>query len=319
MKKRYQCQTIAPLVGWDNTASTSAYWAAGIPAQDTLPRLNGMIVNPAYPLHRDRLLQMESLVVVSAYGVGYDYIDVEAASELGVLVTHTPQAVVTATAELGLTLVLSLLRHVVAHDHDIRLCHRPGLPNPLFGQARMAHNASSQTVGLVGYGRIGQRLRQLLEAVGFRVAYTRSHGPLPQHPGFHTLNELIPVSDIIVLAVPLTPSTYHLVNQQVLALCKPTATMVNVSRGAVVDEQSLVQALQCGALAGAALDVYEFEPRISDALILMPQVILSPHVGTFTEETRVQMTHDAVSNILEGLAGRAQNAINPDSWSRKPN
>ncbi|MCL4352412.1 MAG: hypothetical protein M1318_07195 [Firmicutes bacterium] len=214
--------------------------------------------------------------------------------------------------------VVLLLRHIVAHDHDIRLCHRPGLPNPVFGQARMAHNASSQTVGLVGYGRIGQRLRQLLETVGFRVAYTRAHGPLPKHPGFHTLDQLISLSDIIVLAVPLMPSTHHLVNRQLLSLGKPTAVLINVSRGAVVDEQSLVKALQCGTLAGAALDVFEFEPVISDALIAMPQVILSPHVGTFTEETRVQMTHDAVSNILEGLAGRAQNARNADSWSRKP-
>ncbi|PSR34712.1 MAG: hypothetical protein C7B46_04560 [Sulfobacillus benefaciens] len=318
MKQQYQCQTIAPLVGWDSTASKHACWAVGIPDQDTLPRINGLIVNPDYPLSRRRLLEMGSLIVVSAYGVGYDYIDVEAASELGVLVTHTPQAVVTATAELGLTLVVSLLRHVVAHDHDIRLRHRSGLPNPLFGHARMAHNASSQTVGLVGYGRIGQRLRQLLEAVGFHVAYTRAHGPLPQHTGFHTLDQLIQLSDIIVLVVPLTSATHHLVDSQFLSLCKPTASLVNISRGAVVDEQSLVEALKCGALAGAALDVYEFEPQVSDALITMPQVILSPHVGTLTEETRIQMTHDAVANILEGLAGRAQNAINPDSWSRRP-
>ena len=315
---QYYCQIIAPLMGWEAAAKQNAHWEVGIPEPDMLPAINGLIVNPAYPLPRERLLMMRELVVISAYGVGYDYIDVDAASELGILVTHTPQAVINATAELGLALVLALSRHVVEHDRAIRRLHRPGLKNPVFGHATIAHDASSQTVGIVGYGRIGQRLRTLLEAVGFRVRYTRAHGPLLQHAGYQDFIELMEESDIIVLAVPLTPSTHHLIDSQALGRLKANASLINISRGASIDEEALVKALESKKLAKAALDVFEFEPRISDALVQLPQVILSPHAGTLTEETRMRMTEDAVSNVLQALEGHAQNAINPSFWTRRP-
>ena len=313
----YICHAVTPLLGWDVANAGPAQWSFGVPETHRMPTIHGLITNPSYPLSRERLTSMHELVVVSAYGVGYDYIDIEAASELGILVTHTPHAVTGATAELGLTLVLALMRHIVAHDLAMRDQEGDG-PNPLFGHAAMAHDASSQTVGLVGYGRIGQRLRQLLEAVGFRVLYTRAHGPLEGHPGYHTLYRLLQVADIVVLAIPLTPETRHLIDENTLSRMKSTAYIVNISRGPCIDESALVNALETQQIAGAALDVFEFEPRISEALIHMPQVILSPHVGTFTEETRVQMTHDAVANIIAGLAGRNENGVNAQYWTRRP-
>ncbi len=317
MHKVEICHAVTPLIGWDTVNSGPAQWSFGIPDSHLLPDIQGLITNPSFPLTRERLTSMPNLVVVSSYGVGYDYIDVEAASELGILVTHTPHAVTQATAELGLTLVLALMRHIVIHDRAVR--QESNSPHPMLSHhAILAHDASSQTVGLVGYGRIGQRLGQLLDAVGFQVLYTRAHGPLADHPGYRDLHSLLEEADIVVLALPLTPDTRHVLNSSTIKLMKPTAQIVNIGRGPCIDERALVGGLQTQQIAGAALDVFEFEPRVSKALLHMPQVILSPHVGTLTKETRIEMTRDAVSNILAALDGCDQNAVNAQYWTRRP-
>ncbi len=293
-------------------------WLVGVPDRDRLPVIVGMIASPAFPLTAERLRALPALVVVSAYGVGYDYIDVQAASELGILVTHTPAAVTAATAELGLAMVLGLLRHLISHDRAMRQHRQADEPHPLFHRAQMAHDANSQTVGLVGYGRIGQYLAGLLKAVGFRVIYTRTHGPLAGHPGYRDLNTLLSESDIVVLVVPLTETTHHLVDCEALTRMKSTAQIVNIGRGSVIDEDALVEAIASGQIAGAALDVFEFEPRVHARLADLNSVILSPHVGTLTEETRLRMTRDALANVRQGLRGAAENALNVEAWSRRP-
>ena len=292
-------------------------WQVGVPDPERLPVIVGMIASPVFPLTAERLRAMRALVVVSAYGVGYDYINVEAASELGILVTHTPAAVTAATAELGLTMVLALSRHLVLHDRAMRRHHEIDKPHPLFHRALMAHDAQSQTVGIVGYGRIGQHLADLLKAVGFRVVYTRTRGPLAGHPGYRDLDPLLAESDLVVLAVPLTETTRHLIGPEALARMKTTAQIVNIGRGPVIDEAALTEAIASGQIAGAALDVFEFEPRIHARLVELDSVILSPHVGTLTEETRFRMTKDALNNVRQGLFGVAENALNAATWSRR--
>ncbi len=318
MVQEYACQAVAPLVGWEQLPAPQEKWSFGIPDSEQSQHLHGLITKPEYPLGREQLESMPALMVVSSYGTGYDYIDVEAASDLGILVTHTPEAVVDATAELGLTMVLALLRHVVPHTVAMRQQNREGEANPVFASPSMAHDIHGQKVGLVGYGRVGKRLADLLRLVGFEVFYTRPHGPVPGHGGFTSLDGLLAVSDFIVVMTPLSPSTRHLIGREALAQCKPTASLINISRGPCVDEAALIEALLGGEIAAAALDVFEYEPRISQELIAMPQVILSPHVGTTTWETRMRMTQDAVGNIAEALRGHAVNAVNEPEWRRRP-
>ncbi|NMP21403.1 NAD(P)-dependent oxidoreductase [Sulfobacillus harzensis] len=312
----YYCNAVEPLFGFEQVDTCFAHWVVGPPKESELRRFHGMVASPNFPLSAERLRSMAELRVVSAYGVGYDYIDVAVASELGILVTNTPDAVTNATAELGLTLVLAVCRNVLGHDAQMRRTHRPGQPNPTFAQARMTHDFSSQTVGIIGYGRIGQRLGRLLEAIGFATLYTRKHGPLEGHRGYRDMDDLLAESDVVVVATPLTSDTFHLIDQIALRRMKPEAALVNIGRGACVDESALIEALDAGRLAGAALDVFEHEPRVSERLVALPQVILSPHVGTLTQETRMLMTRQAIDNVKAGLEGRAQNAVNAAAWTR---
>ncbi len=304
------------LIGWDQVADNPYPWEFGVPDDAALHRIEGLITHPGYPLPRERLRRMSQLKVVSTYGVGYDYIDVEAASELGILVTHTPNAVIAATAELGLSLVLASLRHLVAHDRLIRAGHSGHTPNPVFAHPLLAHDAAGQTIGIVGYGRIGQRLAHLLGLVGFPTLYTRAHGPIAGIDGYRTLDQLIAESDILVLTLPLTANTWHIMDAVRIAGMKAQAQLINIGRGACVDEEALVRALKERRIGGAALDVFEFEPRISDELTALDNVILSPHVGTTTWETRARMTREAVGNIVQALQGRPSNAVNLPSWTR---
>ncbi len=316
MKTPYRCQVVGP--GWSDDLSDDVTWVRGEPRPEEWKEIHGMIAHPGYPLGRTRLEQMTQLLVIATYGTGYDYVDVKAASDLGILVTHTPDAVVGATAELGLTLTLALLRHVVQHDTRIRVANRSGAANPVFSDSQPAHDIQSQVVGLVGYGRVGQRLGSLLRAVGFAVRYTRPHGPLDGHLGYLPLAELLASVDIVIMATPLNAKTFHLIGASALSKMKPGGLLVNIGRGATVDQEALEEALVSGQLGGAALDVFEGEPLISDQLMALPQVILSPHVGSNTVETRAQMTHDAKSNIMSAFLGKAQNAINAEHWRRRP-
>ncbi len=313
----WECWATAPLVGWENIQAPKGRWSFGIPAKEQCRTVQGLITRPEFPLDRQRLEGFPRLIAVSSYGTGYDYIDVQAASDLGILITHTPGAVVAATAELGLALILALLRQVGPFNHALRQVNTAGEQEAVFAHPSMAHDIGGQTVGLVGYGRVGQRLAELLRAVGFSVRYTRAHGTLEGHAGYATLDELLATSDFVVVATPLTPGTRHLIGCSELAQCKPGMSLINISRGPCVDEGALVKALQSGKVAGAALDVFEHEPAISSALLGMPQVLLSPHIGTTTWETRQRMTRDAVNNIVEALEGKAQNAVNAEDWVRR--
>ena len=312
----YYCNAVEPLFGFDQIDMRFAHWVVGPPEESDLRQFHGMVASPHFPLSAERLRRMAELRVVSAYGVGYDYIDVAVASELGILVTNTPDAVTNATAELGLTLVLAVCRNIMGHDAQMRQSHPPGEPHPAFAQARVTHDFSSQTVGIIGYGRIGQRLAKLLQAIGFATLYTRKHGQLQGHRGYRAMDDLLAESDVVVVATPLTPDTFHLIDQIALRRMKAEAALVNIGRGACVDEAALIEALDAGRLAGAALDVFEHEPRVSERLVTLQKVILSPHVGTLTKETRMLMTRQAVENVRMGLQGSAQNAVNAATWTR---
>jgi len=218
------------------------------------------------------------LRVVANYAVGIDNIDLEACRRREVVVANTPEVLTAATAELTVALMLSLLRWVVEGDRLIRRGERwIWAPNLMLGRG-----LAGLTLGLVGYGRIGRAVERLARAHGMEVVHTRRGGGLP-------LDELLGTADVVSLHIPLSEETRHLIDEPALARMKETAVLVNTSRGPIVDEEALVAALTKGTIAGAALDVFEHEPEVHPGLLGLENVVLVPHLGSATHETREAM------------------------------
>jgi glyoxylate reductase len=218
------------------------------------------------------------LRVVADYAVGIDNVDVEACRRRGVVVANTPDVLTAATAELTVALMLALLRRVAEGDRLIRRGERwIWAPNLM-----LSRGLAGLTLGLVGYGRIGHAVERLARAHGMDVVHTsRSGGP--------PLDELLATADVVSLHLPLSAETRHLIDEAALARMKETAVLVNTSRGPIVDEEALVAALTQGAIAGAALDVFEHEPEVHPGLLGLENVVLVPHLGSATQETREAM------------------------------
>jgi glyoxylate reductase len=231
------------------------------------------------------------LRVVANYGVGVDNIDLDAASARGVLVTNTPDVLTDTTAELAIALTLSLLRRVTEGDRFLR--RRDEWKFSL--EFMLGRSLRGATFGVVGPGRIGRATGELAAALGANVRYAGRNDDL---------GELLRESDVVSLHVALTPETRHLIDANALAQMRDTAVLVNTARGPIVDERALVEALQSGGIAGAALDVFEREPEVSEELLAMENVVLTPHIGSATRDTREAMGMLAVSALravlLEG-------------------
>jgi lactate dehydrogenase-like 2-hydroxyacid dehydrogenase len=244
------------------------------------------------------------LRIVANVAVGYDNVDVRAAAERGVVVTNTPGVLDAATADLTMGLVLAAARRIPEGDRFLRT-GRPWIWGP-----RMMTGldlSAGATLGIVGYGRIGRAVARRARAFDLRVLATPTRSPLPAEERaveFRDLPDLLAESDVVTLHCPLTPQTHHLVDDAALARMRPTALLVNTARGAVVDTDALVRALQEGRLAGAALDVFEDEPRVDPRLLALEQVVLTPHLGSAADRTRSAMCGLAVRNVAEVLAGR---------------
>jgi glyoxylate reductase len=248
-----------------------------------------------------------SLRVVANFGVGYDSVDVAEATRRGIVVSNTPDVLTEATAELTITLMLALLRRVVEGDRLVRRRDEWALA-PTF---MLGEGLAGKTLGIVGLGRIGREVARLAEGFGMRVVHTRGSGPYEELP----LDRLFSEADVVSLHVPLTPETRHLIAAPELALMRPGAVIVNVSRGPVVDEAALVDALVEGRIAGAALDVYEREPEVSTSLLELVNVVLSPHLGSATHAAREAMGM-LCADALEAVLLRDElpaNAVNPEA------
>jgi glyoxylate reductase len=218
----------------------------------------------------------DRLRVVANYGVGVDNIDLDAARRRGVVVANTPDVLTRATAELTIALILALLRRVVEGDRFIR----DGSPWRFSLEFMLGEGLQGKVLGILGPGRIGREVARLGEALGL----------LPRLAGRgEPLAPLLEEADVVSLHCPLTRETRHLIDAAALARMKPTAVLVNTSRGAVVDEAALVEALRVGTIAGAALDVFEHEPHVSEGLVGLENVVLTPHIASATRDTRVAM------------------------------
>lgn len=232
------------------------------------------------------------LRVVSRCGIGIDRVDLGAANDLGILVSNTPDAPTAAVAELTIAIMLDLLRKVSQADRNIRSNNW----KPLMGRL-----LSHQTVGVIGYGRIGKKVSQILKSLGAKLLVYDKQSVIPE-PGIDvvSLEELLSSSDIVSLHVPYEPSTHHLIDGDRLSVMKPGAFLVNVSRGGLVDEHELYIALRSGKLAGAGLDSFEQEPYMGP-LRELPNVVLTAHMGSYAKESRVQMEREAAENLIQGL------------------
>jgi len=247
--------------------------------------------------------------VLANFGVGYNHIDAEAARAAGLIVTNTPGAVTDATADIALTLMLMTCRRAGEGERLVRAGRWTGWqPTQMLGL-----HMTGKVLGVVGMGRIGKAVAKRAHA-GFGmevVFYNRSPVadagvPARQLP---TLAEVMAAADVVVLAVPATPATHHLIGAEALGAMKPTAHLVNIARGDVVDEAALIVALGARRIAGAGLDVYEFEPKVPEALRAMEHVVLLPHLGTAALEVREAMGRMAVANARAVLEGNAP--LNP--------
>jgi glyoxylate reductase len=218
------------------------------------------------------------LQIVADYAVGIDNVDVEACRGRGVVVSNTPDVLTETTAELTMAIVLALLRRVAEGDRLIRRGEQwIWAPNLMLGRG-----LASLTLGLVGFGRIGRAVARLAVAHGMNVTHSSRSSGIP-------LEELLATADVVSLHLPLSDESRHLINTAALARMKPSAVLVNVSRGPIVDEAALVTALREGTIAGAALDVFEREPQVHPGLLELENVVLVPHLGSATQETREAM------------------------------
>jgi glyoxylate reductase len=238
------------------------------------------------------------LKVVANYAVGVNNIDLDTARRRGVVVANTPDVLTRTTAELAVTLMLALLRRVAEGDRMLRRRD----PWVFSLEFMLGESLDGKILGIVGPGRIGRETARLAEAFGATAAYAGRSDPLP---------ELLAQSDVVSIHCPLTPETHHLIDAAALAQMRETAVLVNTARGLIVDEAALVHALRTGEIAGAALDVFEFEPAVTEELLTMENVVLSPHLGSATRRTREAMGMLAVealrSVLLEGR--RPANAV----------
>jgi len=241
--------------------------------------------------------------ILANFGVGYNHIDVVAATARGITVTNTPGAVTDATADIAMVLILMVTRRAGEGERLVRSGKWSGWhPVQMLGM-----HIGGKTVGIVGMGRIGKAIaRRCHHGFGMDVVFhNRSRVADAGVPAkqLETLADVMATADVVVLAVPGSPETHHLIDRAALGAMQPHACLVNISRGDVIDEAALIVALQAGKIAGAGLDVYEHEPHVPDALKALENVVLLPHLGTNAEEVRSNMGMMAVENLRAFFGG----------------
>ncbi|MCU1574872.1 MAG: Glyoxylate reductase [Micrococcaceae bacterium] len=242
---------------------------------------------------------------VANVAAGYDNVDVDALAHRGVILSNTPGVLTEATADLALAMILALTRRIGEGERLIR-AGRPWRWEPGF---LLGSGLAGKTLGIIGMGGIGAATARRARAFGMQIRYT---GRSPISPELAAelntgnkleLDELLAGADVVSIHCPLTPATRHLLNRERLAGMRPSAYLINTSRGAVVDEAALVDALAAGSIAGAALDVYEHEPAVHPGLLELENVVLLPHLGSATIETRTAMADLAASNVVAVMSG----------------
>lgn len=262
--------------------------------------VDGLLCTITNRIDREVIDAAKRLRVISTYSVGYDHIDVEHARSRGILIGYTPEVLTDATADLTMALLLAVARRVVEGDRTVREGRWKGW-SPDFMLGTEVHG---KTLGIVGMGRIGRAVARRARGFDMRVIYNSRTRKPDVDAEYVELDELLSESDYVVITVDLNESTYHMVNEGFLRRMKSSAYLINASRGKVVDESALARALKEGWIRGAGLDVFEEELLSPESpLAGLENVVLTPHLGSATVETRMRMAEVAVRNLLNGLEG----------------
>lgn len=251
-----------------------------------------ILTRSSTPIPVSLLEQIPTLKVIACCGVGYDNLPLDYLKAHGIQASTTPGVLNDAVCELGIGLLFALLRRLPAADHFVR--------SGAWQQQQVfpiATTLAGKTVGIVGLGRIGQDLAKRLVAFGVTIAYTGPSDKKLPYAYYGDVNALAKAADIVILTCPGGPETERMINAEALKSLGPNGFLINIARGSVVDEAALIFALQQNGIAGAALDVFENEPKINPAFLTLHNVILSPHIGSATSETRLAMTRLAIENL----------------------
>jgi len=276
----------------------------------------GIVAQLTDRFNAEQLARLEGVRVISDVAVGHDNVDLEAATRHGILITNTPDVLTDTTADLAFALMLATARRLVeGHQYVHSGQWRRWAIDLLAG-----HDVHHKTLGIVGMGRIGQAVARRGRGFSMRILYSdarRAPEEIERELGLEFVDRerLLRESDFVSLHVPLMESTRHLIGAAELAVMKPTAILVNTSRGPVVDEAALADALAAGRIGGAGLDVFEHEPQVHPGLLKLDNVVLEPHIGSASIDTRRGMSMLAARNCAEALEGRRPpNLVNVAAW-----
>jgi glyoxylate reductase len=280
---------------------------------ELIPQCHGLVAVFQIKVDEELLNKGANLKIIASFGAGYDHIDTAYATKKGIVVVNIPVAVTNPTAELTLGLMLSLARRITEGDRRLRArLHSEWSPLNFSGST-----LEGKTLGIIGMGRIGLRVSRLAQAFGMRVLYTKRSPYTPEierelELNYAPLEDLLRTADVLSLHCPLTPETHHLLGEREFAMMKPSSLVINTARGPVIKESALIKALKEGLIRGAALDVFEFEPHVTEELLSLDNLIITPHIGCETWETREVMSAAFTQHFLDFFAGkRPQNIVNP--------
>lgn len=255
------------------------------------------------PVDKEFIDAGKKLKIIANYAVGFNNIDVEYAKQKGIYVTNTPDVLTEATADIAWALILAVARKIIPADKFTREGKFEGWKPNLF----LGYEIYGKTLGIIGMGRIGKAVARRAMGFGMKIIYhnrKRVEDDYKYNAKYVDLETLLKESDYISINAPLTNETYHLLNKERLSLLKKNAILVNTARGPIIDEKALYELLKDGKIAGAGFDVYENEPEITKGLEKLDNVVLLPHIGSATYETREKMSIMVAENIIDALEGK---------------
>jgi glyoxylate reductase len=277
----------------------------------------GVYANPTNLMSAEVIRSAPELRAICNMAVGYNNIDVPAATAAGIMVTNTPDVLNETTADFGWTLLMAAARRVTESEHYLRAGHWKKWTYDGF----MGVDVHGSTLGIIGMGRIGQAVARRSMGFNMKVIYNNRSRLAPEleaaanNARHVSREELLRSADHVVLVLPYSKESHHLIGAAELALMKPTATLVNIARGGIVDDAALIEALSAGKIAAAGLDVFENEPAFNPGFLKLSNVVLTPHIGSASGPTRRAMADCAADNLIAALSGhRPPNLLNPESF-----
>lgn len=267
---------------------------------ELIPEYDALCTMFNFNVTKELIDKAENLQIIANYGVGYDNIDIAYAKEKEIIVTNTPDPVINPTANLALSLLLDTARRVSEYDRKLRI-HGKNIKINILENLGMP--VTGQTLGIIGMGRIGKALCKRARACGMEVIYhNRRQLDLNEETKwgaiYVSMDQLLEQADFVSLHAPYTSETYHIIGEQELMKMKKTAILINTARGPLVDENALIKALKQKEIYGAGLDVFEFDDLPSDELLKLDNIVLTPHIGTQTTFTRIEMAKAVCNNII---------------------